>query len=102
GRDGGIVAATSLPLGALRLTEAATREGGWSAARAAVRTQLADVPILARAAGATLVVSGGTATALAMLDLGLDRYDPAPLHGHRLTRTKVEQLVGRLLHLSDP
>ena len=35
-------------------------------------------------------------TPLAALDLGLTLYDPARVHGHRLTRAAVDRLLARL------
>ncbi|MDO8474961.1 MAG: Ppx/GppA phosphatase family protein [Candidatus Rokubacteria bacterium] len=52
-------------------------------------------PILRHGAPA-LVGSAGTVTTLAALDLGLESYDPARVHGHRLTRVVVAGLVARL------
>jgi exopolyphosphatase / guanosine-5'-triphosphate,3'-diphosphate pyrophosphatase len=93
--------AVSLPLGALVLTERHLRDDppGASARCAladAVDAQLARAPLVAAARGAALVVSGGTATTLAALDLGLVRYDPGRVHGHRLARREVEAAVERL------
>jgi exopolyphosphatase / guanosine-5'-triphosphate,3'-diphosphate pyrophosphatase len=47
-----------------------------------------------------LVGTAGTVTTLAALDLGLESYDPARVHGHRLTRVAVAGLVARLAALS--
>jgi exopolyphosphatase/guanosine-5'-triphosphate,3'-diphosphate pyrophosphatase len=81
----------SLPLGALGLTEALLGDGPPSAtALAAVAAEVERVlattalPAHARARGARLVASGGTATALAALDLGLVAYDRGRVHGHAL------------------
>jgi exopolyphosphatase / guanosine-5'-triphosphate,3'-diphosphate pyrophosphatase len=46
-----------------------------------------------------LVGTAGTITTLAALDLGLPAYDPARVHGHRLTAAGVESLLGRLAAL---
>jgi exopolyphosphatase/guanosine-5'-triphosphate,3'-diphosphate pyrophosphatase len=43
--------------------------------------------------------SAGTVTTLAALDLGLESYEPARVHGHRLTRAAVAELGGRLAAL---
>jgi exopolyphosphatase/guanosine-5'-triphosphate,3'-diphosphate pyrophosphatase len=80
GRGERIEAAASLPLGALTLTEA----GGTVPAGTYDLVAAAAPVALARDAGAPLVASGGTATALAALDLGLTTYDPARVHGHGL------------------
>jgi len=91
GVEDSVLAAASLPLGALALTEAhglgaEPSRASLEALAAAVDVVLAanDVPRLARARRARLVVSGGSATALAALDLGLDRWDGRRVHGHTL------------------
>jgi len=86
----------SLSLGALGLTES-----GASPLAAHVDGVLAGCELPARAAlrGASLAASGGTATALAALDLGLVHYDPGRVHGHRLARDALAALVARLATL---
>ena len=86
----------SLSLGALALTES-----GASPLAAHVDGILAGCELPARAAlrGASLAASGGTATALAALDLGLAHYDPGRVHGHRLGRDALAALVARLATL---
>ena len=86
----------SLSLGALGLTES-----GASPLAAHVDGVLAGCELPARAAlrGASLAASGGTATALAALDLGLVHYDPGRVHGHRLGRDALAALVARLATL---
>jgi len=107
GRGERISAAESLPLGALALTEASLR--GDPPAPAEVQRlvdhvdgALAASAVPRRAAGevARLVASGGTATALAALDLGLMDYDGRRVHGHVLTRDMLDGLAQRLLALS--
>jgi exopolyphosphatase/guanosine-5'-triphosphate,3'-diphosphate pyrophosphatase len=95
--------AVSLRLGALALTEAHLRHDPPSAGERraladAVRRALAttDLPARAAALGAAVVASGGTATALAALDLGLDAYDPSRVHGHRLASAALADLAARL------
>ena len=46
-----------------------------------------------------LVGTAGTVTTLAALDLGLTRYDPARVQGHRLSRRAVGSLLTRLAAL---
>jgi exopolyphosphatase/guanosine-5'-triphosphate,3'-diphosphate pyrophosphatase len=96
----------SLPVGALVLTEAELGDDPPSVAavarvRAAVAAALARAAPVARAqaTGARVVASGGTATALAALDLSLVRYDGRRVHGHVLDRPALEALVARLLAL---
>jgi exopolyphosphatase/guanosine-5'-triphosphate,3'-diphosphate pyrophosphatase len=96
-------ATVSLPLGALALTEAHMRRDPpapveLAAVAAAVAALLAttDLPARARAARAVVVASGGTATALAALDLGLATYAPRRVHGHVLSRPVLRQHRERL------
>jgi exopolyphosphatase/guanosine-5'-triphosphate,3'-diphosphate pyrophosphatase len=84
-------AAVSLPLGALALTESR----GDAAAEVARVLRGVGVLARARAAAAVLVASGGTATALAALDLGLRSYAPERVHGHTLA---VDRLAGLARH----
>jgi len=96
GRGDAVMETASLPLGALALAESAA---GDLAAR--VDGLLTGCDLLARAAtaGARLAVSGGTATALAALDLALTRYDPQRVHGHVLGREALAALVARVAAL---
>ncbi len=48
----------------------------------------------------TLIGVGGTATTLAMLDLGLQKYDAERVHGHILAFVKVRKIYGKLAALS--
>lgn len=97
GRREGIEARTSLPLGAVRMTEAFIR----SDPPAEV-----ELEALARSVALTLgpqrrtfqgpdvaVGIGGTATTLVAVDRALDPYDPTQVHGARLTRWKVRTLA---------
>ena len=79
----------SLPLGALALTE------GAADAATEVARVLVDTDLPAHAAGAEVVCSGGTATALAALDLGLAAYDPGRVHGHLLPCARLGDLAAR-------
>jgi exopolyphosphatase/guanosine-5'-triphosphate,3'-diphosphate pyrophosphatase len=101
--DGGFVAAVSLPLGVVPLAERFPSRGPLDPARYAtlldeirgrLRTELP--PALADAPVDVLVGTAGTVTTLAALDLGLTIYDPARVHGHRLTRAAVDRLLERL------
>src|SRR5262249_22306928 len=89
GQGGAIEATVSLPLGVLALTER------HADAPALVDVALAttDLPASARMRGADVVASGGTATALAALDLGLSRYDPARVHRHPLAVARLAALA---------
>ena len=98
----------SLPLGALALTEAHLRDDRPRPEQVAglvdaVEEALGSVSVLgaARRCGARLVASGGTATALAALELRLDTYEPRRVHGTRLTGDVLAALVDRLVMLPD-
>jgi exopolyphosphatase/guanosine-5'-triphosphate,3'-diphosphate pyrophosphatase len=94
GRGTAIDASVSLPMGALALTE--ETGGDLERVRAHVARVLATTALPARAAalGATVVASGGTATSLAALALGLERYDPRRVHGAILTAGGARAAVG--------
>ncbi len=85
---------TSLSLGCVRMTE---RFGDRVDACAAhVRQCLPDLE--ARQA----IGVAGTVTSLAALDLGLTRYDPERIHGHRISAQAVDALLRRLAALPLP
>ena len=94
GQGGAVEATVSLPLGVLALTDRSAD------APALVDAALAttDLPARARMRGADVVASGGTATALAALDLGLPRYDPARVHGHLLVVAHMAALAADATH----
>ena len=87
-----IVEAVSVPLGALALTEAGETP------RTTIDAVLQPLRVIKRlrAEQVPLIASGGTATALAALDLNLPHYDPARVHGHRLTRAAIERLAAQV------
>lgn len=45
------------------------------------------------------VGTAGTVTSLAAVDLGLAPYDPVRVTGHRMTRARIAQILGRLASL---
>lgn len=97
--DGGqVVSAVSVPVGAVRMTERHLRHDPPTAdERAALAADLdAQLAALTLPTGATLVASAGTATTLAALDLRLAAYDPARVHGHRLTPARLVELADGL------
>lgn len=107
GHGATVQSSVSLPLGALALTEAhgvATDPAASASLRAAVTTMLASQPILAaiRDGRVPLVASGGTATALAALALGLERYDPVCVHGFELTRAALDAALVTLARPGPP
>jgi exopolyphosphatase/guanosine-5'-triphosphate,3'-diphosphate pyrophosphatase len=106
GRGSSVEATASLALGALALTEAHGDGDPPSAAAVgalatAVDAALAgtDLPARARALGAAVVASGGTATALATLDLALPSWSPGRVHGHTLDAPRLAALADELARL---
>ena len=105
-RDGALVAASSLPLGVVPLAERFPFPDAVDPARYAtlctdVDAQLArELPSTIASVGIdTLIGTAGTVTTLAALDLGLDAYDAARVHGHVLTRAAIERQRARLAAL---
>jgi exopolyphosphatase/guanosine-5'-triphosphate,3'-diphosphate pyrophosphatase len=93
----------SLDLGSVRLTErflasdpptAAELEDCASLARSLLGERVPRAPVPREAIGVA-----GTVTSLAALDLGLERYDRARVHGHRLTAAGVQRQLERLAAL---
>lgn len=109
GRDGDVVAAVSLQLGSVRLTERLLHGDPPSgdeirAAREEVRSRLEEGSRRlgdrgADPAAGTLVGVAGTVTTLTALHLDLDVYDPEAIHGTRLPRTVVDALTDVLLRM---
>jgi exopolyphosphatase / guanosine-5'-triphosphate,3'-diphosphate pyrophosphatase len=90
---------TSLPLGSVRLTEAFVHHDPPTAAErtsvaGAVDAAIGAVPF--GAAGTALIGVAGTVTSLAAMSLGLASYDPARVHGHRLSRAELGREIARL------
>lgn len=88
----GDLQALSLPLGAVRCTQAGTT---LAEAQTLLKEdlRLAGVgqdPGCRPGVGAVLIGIGGTITALGALDLGLKDYDPGRVHGHLLKRRRVQ------------
>ena len=52
------------------------------------RLKLKDLP--------EIYAIGGTATALAAIDLGLERYDPDLVDGHEMSAQRLEVLMGQI------
>jgi exopolyphosphatase/guanosine-5'-triphosphate,3'-diphosphate pyrophosphatase len=94
-----VVAARSLDVGSVRLTERCLRSDPPARDELAqvcehARDALRDVP--APPAAATWVGIAGTVTTLASVSLGMASYDGARVHGSALRRTDVAQLLERL------
>jgi exopolyphosphatase/guanosine-5'-triphosphate,3'-diphosphate pyrophosphatase len=97
--DGRARLRTSLPLGSVRLTETFVRHdppttAEQAAIAGAVDAALRSVPM--PPPPATLVGVAGTVTSLAAMALELGSYDPARVHGYRLSRADLGRQVARL------
>jgi exopolyphosphatase/guanosine-5'-triphosphate,3'-diphosphate pyrophosphatase len=88
-----VTASTSLPVGALVLTQACGADASWMARDVAAALAATDVPARARAASAMVAASGGTATSLAAVALGLSQYEPARVHGTSLVTDRILALA---------
>lgn len=102
--DGGISAAGSLDIGAVRLTERHIAHDPPAAAevemlRIDAREALAGAP--AARVDARLIGVAGTVTTLAVLALGLPAYDGAHVHHAVLTREIVEDLLVTLSQMTS-
>jgi exopolyphosphatase/guanosine-5'-triphosphate,3'-diphosphate pyrophosphatase len=106
-RAGRAPLAVSVKLGVVELAERFMDQGPvdhtrYDAMAAEVEARLTSglTESILRHDAPALVGSAGTVTTLAALDLGLESYDAARVHGHRLTRVVVAGLVARLAALS--
>jgi len=95
-----IVAATSLPIGAVRLTERHERILGAERRTLIERDIREYLDPLALPQGVPLVAAAGTATTLASMALKLPEYDPDAVHGFELDRLTLKAWVDRLFSLS--
>ena len=91
----------SLPAGAAVFTELAATGG----LRPAVDFFIAELndfvkKYLLTTEKISVVGTGGTATALAVLDLSLDQYDEKKVHGHKLMRKGIESISSELSAMS--
>jgi exopolyphosphatase/guanosine-5'-triphosphate,3'-diphosphate pyrophosphatase len=98
---------TSLPIGSVRLTERhvhsdPAREEEIAAVRQEIASALAPVAELSSAAHTHLVGVAGTVTSLAAMAQSLASYDPARVHGFRLTRPALDAEIARLAQSSQP
>lgn len=98
GGPDGVSFSTSLQAGCVRLTERflagdppAVEELATAAAH--VRSSLPELDV------ESAIGVAGTVTTAAAIDLGLAEYDPARIHGHRLTQAAAERVLADLASL---
>ena len=106
GDDGGVLAARSVDIGCVRMTERHLRDDPPTADQIAAATRDIDAAI-AVAAGAvplgearTLVGLAGSVTTVAALVLGLPAYDPERIHHARLSAGEVADTAASLLAMT--
>lgn len=95
----------SLPLGAVSLTEQflcnpIPTDSELGRLRQHISNILASAVAKTAGQAATVIGSGGTATSLAAIDLALERYDDKLIQGHSLSSSRINELFGRLKHLT--
>jgi exopolyphosphatase/guanosine-5'-triphosphate,3'-diphosphate pyrophosphatase len=101
-------AATSTPLGNVRLTERFVAHdppepGELDAMRAFVLARLDEAAEVVPAGDArTLVAVAGTTTTLQAISLGLEHYDPEALHRTRLALAEAERVLAELAAMTTP
>jgi exopolyphosphatase/guanosine-5'-triphosphate,3'-diphosphate pyrophosphatase len=98
GGPAGVLDATSLDVGCVRMSERCLRSDPPTAAELAeLREAVAALlPREITSRTSTLVGVAGTVTTLATIDLGLDREIPEEIDGHALAAATVEALLGQL------
>ena len=107
GRDGEVDFHVSTQAGVVRQTERHIRSDPPPAeAIRQLRTEVAEiiaaaVPQTRRGSVGHGIAVAGTATSCAAIELELDPYDPARVHGHTLTRATVQGILERLAHSTD-
>jgi exopolyphosphatase / guanosine-5'-triphosphate,3'-diphosphate pyrophosphatase len=97
----------STQAGAVRQTERHVRSDPpareeLASMRAEVREIIdAAVPADVRAGARAAIAVAGTPTSLAAIDQNLDPYDPARVHGYRLTRERARKALRELAAMTD-
>ena len=59
------------------------------------------VPPDVRSSVEAAIAVAGTATSVAAIDLALEPYDPARVHGHRVSVARAEQILGALAAITE-
>jgi exopolyphosphatase/guanosine-5'-triphosphate,3'-diphosphate pyrophosphatase len=91
---------TSLPFGAVSLTERHLHPGGGGleALREEVSREIMRDCAYMPERAPLLAGVGGTVTVLGSLDIGLDSYDPGRIEGWTILRPRLDTLIHRLAH----
>ncbi|MYW90210.1 Ppx/GppA family phosphatase [Amycolatopsis rubida] len=103
GREAEVIAAKSVDIGCVRITERALKgdpptADEIAAARELARGILAEAFDLVDVAKArTWIGVAGTVTTLSAVSLGLPEYDPERVHLSKLSHGEIDQLAGQLL-----
>jgi exopolyphosphatase / guanosine-5'-triphosphate,3'-diphosphate pyrophosphatase len=106
--DQGQLAALSMDIGCVRLTERHLHSDPPSPAEIAAATADVDAALavvaakLPVASAHTLVGLAGSVTTVTAIALGLDRYDPARIHHARIPAGAVGAVTAELLRMSRP
>ncbi|MBI5870587.1 MAG: Ppx/GppA family phosphatase [Actinobacteria bacterium] len=108
GVDGRVSFARSLSLGCVRITERFITTDPVSRNELEAASGFID-DVLAREVEkgvltkpALTIAVAGTVTALAAIDLGLESYDPARVHGHQMSLTSIHGLIRKLSGMTLP
>jgi len=102
GRAGQVQSKTSVPIGAVRLSERHLKSDPASAdeARALIADIDRELAALALPRGAALIATAGTATTLASVAQNLRVYQADKVQGYRIVRAEVERQLARYLELT--
>jgi exopolyphosphatase/guanosine-5'-triphosphate,3'-diphosphate pyrophosphatase len=103
---GGELAAHSMDVGCVRMTERHLRDDPPTAAQ--VEATVADVRAAVDAARADVSLDGplrfvgvaGTVTTIAAIALELDHYDPVAIHGATISAAQIAEVTRRLLQMT--
>jgi exopolyphosphatase / guanosine-5'-triphosphate,3'-diphosphate pyrophosphatase len=107
GRDGVVEFHVSTQAGVVRQTERhlhgdpPTRGEVDALRREVAQIITENVPARARSEVSRAIAVAGTATACAAIELELEPYDPTKVHGHTLARATTEQILERLMALTN-
>jgi exopolyphosphatase/guanosine-5'-triphosphate,3'-diphosphate pyrophosphatase len=96
---GKVIAQVSIPIGAVRMTERHLKSDPPTALEIAALDRDIDHQLAALdlPRGVPIIATAGTATTLAAVKLGLERYDPLAVTGLRIAPSAVAELRARLL-----